>query len=189
MEPTTQHRSSIRRILLAQRFAMTAKDRHAQQTKLVEQLSALIAARPPNHITALFMPHAGEPDVLDAVKLLAQNNLCQFALPVVVSKGQPLRFARWSLGDELETDIYGIREPKHKQWVTPDSIVAPCVGISTHDGKTYRLGYGGGYYDRTVAQLREQRRDITLIGIAWANTQCLLSPQGHDVALDHVLQA
>ena len=84
----------------------------------------------------------------------------RIALPVVIKKGWPLEFRIWGPGDPLERGVWNILVPSHGPAVQPDVVIAPVVGF---DQANYRLGYGGGFFDRTLAAmptatLRHRRR-------------------------------
>lgn len=86
------------------------------------------------------------------------------ALPVITPKGQPLVFRRWSPADPLRSGLWGIREPfAEAPAVEPDVLLVPLLAF---DARGYRLGYGAGYYDRTLAALRAKRPTLA-IGIAF----------------------
>lgn len=154
----------------------------------VQLLSECLARTPIGGVVALFAAHLGEPDVLALAQALqvAQRSA---ALPVVQGKALPLRFARWGWGDALVNDAYGIAAPAEHHWVRPDCVVLPCVGFTVKRGRFYRLGYGGGFYDRTLAQLRAQNAGVRALGVAYSRSRCEFEPAAHDAALDAVLCA
>ncbi len=105
----------------------------------------------------------------------------QLALPVVTAKAVPLRFACWNPGDPLIKDAMDIAIPTSPQcWVQPQALLIPCVGFNTH---RLRLGYGGGFYDRTLATAP---RPIA-IGVAYADALTAFDSGPHDVALDGII--
>lgn len=85
-------------------------------------------------------------------------------LPIVEAKGRPLRFRAWEPGAPLVSGGFGTLVPEAGAWVEPLVLVVPLVAFDRRGG---RLGYGGGFYDRTLAGLRE-RGPVTAIGFAWA---------------------
>lgn len=90
------------------------------------------------------------------------------ALPAVVRPDQPLAFRRWQSGDALVKGMYAIPSPRPRApLVRPDIIIAPLLAC---DEAGHRLGYGGGFYDRTIARLRDQRA-ILVVGIGYAAQQ------------------
>ena len=182
-------KTALRRLLLAQRVSQPAAARAltsaALQAKLLPECLRLTR---PTEVVALFSAHLGEPEVL-ALTLQLQAAGRAVALPVVQGRGEPLRFARWAWGDACGQDAYGISVPVKQDWVHPSLVVLPCVGFTVHQGQFYRLGYGGGFYDRTLARLRSENPALRTLGVAYASSRCAFEPAAHDVALDGVLIA
>ena len=107
------------------------------------------------------------------------------ALPCVVARGMPLRFRRWKFGDKLTPGALGILEPvADLPTVIPDVVLVPLLAF---DSKGHRLGYGGGYYDRTLDQLR-RGGDLVAIGVAFAGQEVEELPRAsHDHMLDMIV--
>lgn len=107
------------------------------------------------------------------------------ALPVVLGRGHPLAFRRYRPGDPLTAGMLDVMEPlPSAQIVTPRILLLPLLGF---DRAGNRLGYGGGYYDRTVALLRREAA-IQAIGIAFSGQECESVPVGHtDAPLDWII--
>ncbi|MCF8532452.1 MAG: 5-formyltetrahydrofolate cyclo-ligase [Reyranella sp.] len=92
------------------------------------------------------------------------NEGCQLALPVVVGRGEPLLFRAWRPGDPLEAGVFGTLQPSaRRETVEPEALLVPLLAC---DGEGWRLGYGGGFYDRTLALLRA-RRSVTAVGVGF----------------------
>jgi 5-formyltetrahydrofolate cyclo-ligase len=127
----------------------------------------------------VYWPIRGEPDLRPLYALL-QARGATLALPIVEEDGQPLRFLAWRQGDALEEDRFGIAVPAQQNVILPAALLIPCVGFNP--GRI-RLGYGGGFYDRTLALTP---RPITL-GIAFACAAAQFDGEAHDIALDEVL--
>jgi 5,10-methenyltetrahydrofolate synthetase len=185
---TPAPRTALRRVLMAQRYAMTRADITVQTERIHQHVFALFKALPQGSIVGLYAPHAGEPDVLCLAQqlrmLVPQHTLC---LPVVISKNQALQFARWSANEPLVSDAYGISVPADTHWVKPTVLLIPCVGYCNVGGKPYRLGYGGGYYDRSLAALRSSGAAVQVFGVAWRNSACVFEPSAHDMPMDELL--
>jgi 5-formyltetrahydrofolate cyclo-ligase len=113
-----------------------------------------------------------------------RTKMRQIGLPVVNKADMTLKFHVWYPGCEMEADAYSIPKPKDTDVMTPSLLFVPCVGYTVIGGKSYRLGYGGGFYDRTLASL--EPRPYT-VGLAFDCARCDFEPQEHDMPLDIVL--
>ncbi|MBP5855778.1 5-formyltetrahydrofolate cyclo-ligase [Marivibrio halodurans] len=133
-------------------------------------------------IIAAYWPFKGEPDLRRLLERIdAHGGRC--ALPVVVARGQPLIFRAWSPGEKLTRGIWNIPIPgEDAPCVVPDMVIAPVVGF---DSAGYRLGYGGGFYDRTLAAL-ERRPELHGVGYSSAAIRTIF-PQWHDIPLGRVV--
>lgn len=100
------------------------------------------------------------------------------ALPLVVEKAAPLRFRLWRQGVRMERGFWNIPVPAEGDWVLPDVALSPVVG---HDPGCYRLGYGGGYFDRTLAALGPRCLPVG-IGLASSLVPTIF-PQPHDIPM------
>jgi 5-formyltetrahydrofolate cyclo-ligase len=132
-----------------------------------------------------YWPLAGEFDARAAIALwLAPGADRSAALPVVAARGEALRFHAWAPDTPMRTGPHRIPEPDGTPSVVPDLLFVPCVGF---DDAGYRLGYGGGYYDRTLAAWPAPRKPVT-IGIAFeACRVAALAHEAHDIPLDLIL--
>jgi 5-formyltetrahydrofolate cyclo-ligase len=109
-----------------------------------------------------YMPIRTEIDPRPAMTALAaRNHLC---VPVIEAAGLPLRFRAWTPGADLVEGPFGALVPAAGAWLEPEILITPLVGF---DGRGNRLGYGGGYYDRTLQRLRAAR-PTRAIGFAYA---------------------
>jgi 5-formyltetrahydrofolate cyclo-ligase len=108
------------------------------------------------------------------------------ALPAVRERNQPLEFRPWTPEATMREGAYGILEPLGEAVVTPDVVLVPTLGYTRNAD---RVGYGGGYYDRTLAALKASGQAFTSIGVAWSCGRLDDSyvPEPHDVRLDAVL--
>ena len=137
-----------------------------------------------NAVVAGYWPVRGEidPRPLMETFLLEQ---AQLALPVVAAKDAPLQFRAWAPGDALEAGAFGIEVPQAKRPVlTPTLVLVP---LAAFDARCHRIGYGAGYYDRTLTALRAAG-PVVAVGLAYEGQRVRRVPAGrHDVALDHVV--
>jgi 5-formyltetrahydrofolate cyclo-ligase len=114
-----------------------------------------------------------------AEKLIAAGG--QVAMPVVTARDAPLKFRAWAPGDPVAKGVWDIPYPAEGPWVEPDALIIALVGF---DSAGYRLGYGGGYYDRT---LDRYRKPMT-IGVGFEETRVeTIHPLPHDVPLDSIV--
>ncbi len=116
-------------------------------------------------------------------KLTLQN--CTLSFPGVTARDEPLVFHRWTPGQNLQRGAYGIPEPS-KEWplAYPKILFVPLLAFDKHG---HRLGYGGGYYDRTLDFLRANST-VRAIGVAYAGQEVVAIPrEAHDHPLDAVI--
>lgn len=176
---TPSTKADLRRELIAARKAMTADVKAQADARIAARLSAWLDA---NQVRVLgaYLPMAGEPDLLSLCAALPGRGI-QVAMPVVLEKNQPLHFVHWQAGDALARDASGTMAPADRtRLVTPDAVLAPCLGFTE---TRLRLGYGGGYFDRTLAQTPRP----LAVGIAYAFTKVVFAADVFDIALDVIL--
>ncbi|WP_332778548.1 5-formyltetrahydrofolate cyclo-ligase [Polaromonas sp.] len=117
-----------------------------------------------------------------ATESIASRLPRKIGLPVVNKQHKTLTFHAWYPGCPMEEDAYGIPKPKDTEVIVPTLLFVPCVGYGPGG---YRLGYGGGFYDRTLATL--QPRPVT-VGLGYTHGWLPdLEPEAHDIALDAIL--
>ncbi len=131
-----------------------------------------------------FLPIRNEIDPRPLMRRLHAEGFVT-ALPVMVGKNKPLVFRSWSEGEPLEEVVWGIKEPPaHAAVVLPDIILVPLLAF---DERGFRVGYGGGFYDRSIEQLRSLKKVVT-IGLAFDEQRVEAVPrEDHDEALDWML--
>jgi 5-formyltetrahydrofolate cyclo-ligase len=136
-------------------------------------------------IMAGYLPIRSELSPLPLMRALVGAG-CATAMPITPPPGNPLVFCRWAPGDPLVDGPYNTRQPPDDgNPVTPGLILAPMLAF---DDAARRLGYGGGFYDRTLAKIRDGGHAVTAIGIAYDEQQTDRVPTGpHDMKLDGVL--
>jgi len=133
-------------------------------------------------IVAGYLPFRSEIDPRPAMMALhgLGYGVC---VPVIEGRGRPLAFRAWTPASRTERGPFGVRVPAEGAAVTPDLLLVPLLAF---DPEGYRLGYGGGFYDRTLAAGRAAG-PLTAIGLAYAAQQVARVPHGpHDARLDAV---
>ncbi len=168
-------RGALRAKLLAARLELT--DRDARSRMLCDRLLRWLRTMPLQRL-AFYWPTRGEPDVTAAVTTwLAEEAGRSAALPVIA--GQVLEFAPWHPRMPMKAGQLGIQVPDTKARIKPQLLLIPCVGI---DARRYRLGYGAGFYDRTLAAFSVRP---STVGIAFdCGRTPSIDPKAHDIALD-----
>ncbi len=171
-------RQSLRLGLLAAREQLA--DRAQRESVLVNRVARWLNTMPLSRL-ALYWPIKGEVDLTGMIaRWLAADASRRAALPVVM--GDLLQFAPWTPGTPMQAGRYGIPVPPGDGRLTPQLLLIPCVGF---DAARYRLGYGGGFYDRTLAQLKV--KPVT-VGVAFdCGRLPSIGPQPHDIKLDLVI--
>ena len=131
-------------------------------------------------LLGVYWPLPGEPDLLAAYAELARRG-ASLVLPVVLARDAALGFAFWTPGEPMIKDAMGVAVPQQSRPApAPDALLLPCLGFNQ---QRYRLGYGGGFYDRTLAALP---RPATA-GVAYACQASDFATGPHDVALDLII--
>jgi 5,10-methenyltetrahydrofolate synthetase len=173
-------RKMLRRQLQLERQSLV--DRLQRAAHLQEVLRVWLVSRPESTIGA-YWPIKGEFDALPALYRWSEADPARrIGLPVVNRETKKMRFHVWYPGCPMEDDAYGIPKPKDTEAFEPQLLLVPCVGFGPGG---VRLGYGGGFYDRTIAAL--QPRPFTA-GLAYAHAFVpWLKAELHDVPLDAVL--
>ncbi|WP_397475836.1 5-formyltetrahydrofolate cyclo-ligase [Pusillimonas sp.] len=141
---------------------------------------------PPQHIAA-FWPLEEEPDLRPLLSQLVEEEGFTVSLPVVSGPGQPLKFQLWTPETPMIAGAFGVKEPQGPEAPLPDVVLVPTLGF-TRQGD--RVGYGQGYYDRTLANLRDQGHRFVALGVAWACgdlSELGYEPADHDYVLDSVI--
>ncbi len=179
-------RQSLRRHLIARRLALSAEAHAALSARLCGHLSQafpqLAALR-----LAFCWPIYNEPDIRPLIASWYAAGAAGFCplLPVVLAQDQPLAFRAWSPHAELVKDRYGIPTPTQGPLLQPDALLLP---VNAFDAAAYRLGYGGGYFDRSLAVWHRQGiRPLTIgLGFELARVDSI-KPEAHDWPLDAVV--
>jgi 5,10-methenyltetrahydrofolate synthetase len=179
-------KKSLRQKLITQRAELN--NRYALTLALQQVMRIWLIGREDTMIGA-YWPIKGEFDPLPALhrwkedgELLEQQTRRRIGLPVVNKLHKTLTFHAWYPGCPMEPDAYDIPKPKDTETLVPTLLFVPCVGFGPGG---YRLGYGGGFYDRTLATLTP--KPIT-VGLGFSHGYIEdLESEPHDIALDAIL--
>ncbi|MCL2161337.1 MAG: 5-formyltetrahydrofolate cyclo-ligase [Betaproteobacteria bacterium] len=166
----------MRKRALAAREAAPAARRVVWEAAIMGNLDSLIGELAPR-VLAFCWPHQAEADCRGWVERWLNGDAARVAaLPVVVEQNAPLVFRRWKPGMELALDRYGIPFPAHGEEVAPEVALVP---LNAFDARGYRLGYGGGYFDRTLAAIQ-----MVAVGVGFElGRENDVLPQAHDRAM------
>lgn len=177
-------RKAERDRLLADRQGLSASQRHAAADRIAAHLDTLLAERFPSVdglTISAWWPIKAELNLRPWLESLLAHG-ARMALPVVVAPAAPLAFRLWTPDCKMVQGFWKIPVPTDGPEVVPDLTLAPVVGW---DPAGFRLGYGGGYFDRTLAVLSPRPMTIG-IGLQSARLATIF-PQPHDIALDIIL--
>ncbi|OJX00971.1 MAG: 5-formyltetrahydrofolate cyclo-ligase [Burkholderiales bacterium 70-64] len=167
-------RGAARNTLLARRRSMAPDVRCAADEAIAARLDEVLAARPwgAGDVLGVYWPVRGEPDLREAMARWHRAGRA-IALPRVVAADRALEFGRWEPGWPMREAQFGIPVPEPFVVLVPTLLIVPCVGFDAHG---HRLGYGGGYYDRTLGE-----RAIPAIGVAYDACEIeRFEPGAHD---------
>ncbi|ESR23428.1 5-formyltetrahydrofolate cyclo-ligase [Lutibaculum baratangense] len=173
-------RKAERERLIAARLGLSSDTRRTYGDRIVEALRELIG-NPAGIVVSAYWPFRGEPDLRGLFEEVDAGG-GRGALRIVVERGRPLIFRTWGKGEPLERGVWNIPVPAGGEEVVPDIVISPVVGF---DPSCYRLGYGGGFFDRTLAALPKRPR---VLGVGYA-LQAIptIYPQPHDIPMDVVV--
>jgi 5,10-methenyltetrahydrofolate synthetase len=179
-------KKALRKELLALRNALPDR---LHRTELLQQVMRIWLLRREDTVIGAYWPIKGEFDPLPALhrwkedgELLDEPQPRRIALPVINKAHKTMTFHVWYPGCEMEEDAYGIPKPKDTDMVSPTLLFVPCVGYTAGG---YRLGYGGGFYDRMLASLEPRPFTVGLgFGVGYVSD---FTPEAHDIPLDAIL--
>lgn len=177
-ENNTAWRQALRREMVARRAALSDVEHAGLSARIVAHLQTALAVP---GVLAFCWPIKHEPDVRAIVERWVGLGT-RAALPVVVAEDSPLAFREWRADSPLAPDRYGIPTPTVGAMLVPDLILLPLNGF---DAGGYRLGYGGGFFDRTLATLSPRP---LAVGVGFEiNRLPSIRPEGHDQRLDWIV--
>lgn len=172
-------RKAERARLLELRSRIPAEERLRCTRGIERALDELLGGA--DEIVSVYWPIRAEPDLRPWMHRACGRGL-RIALPVAVALGEPLTFRQWRPGAAMARGLWRIPHPAEGPEVTPTTVLAPLVGF---DDARYRLGYGGGFFDRTLAEMARKPR---VIGLGYPQLRIAsIFPQWHDVPMDRIL--
>ena len=179
MMNSPSNKSELRHTLIAARRALAPDAKAQADARIAAQLSQWLE-RHQVKVLGGYLPLAGEPDLSALYAELPSRGIV-LAMPVALERHHPLVFVRWQAGDALAKDASGMKAPAARgDYLQPDAVLAPCVGFTSEN---LRLGFGGGYFDRTLAQALRPKA----VGIAYAFSRVSFAAEPHDVPLDAII--
>jgi 5-formyltetrahydrofolate cyclo-ligase len=175
-------RKAERERLIKARCSLDAQYRADQTRIIARKLEEILAASGVTApVVSVYWPIRGEPDLRPWMHTLSQAGV-RVALPVAVALAQPLIFREWRPKARLARGLWKIPYPADGELIVPHVVIAPVVGF---DRECYRLGYGGGFFDRTLAQLQPK---ALAIGVGYPSAELrTIFPQPHDIPMDWVV--
>ena len=172
-------KADLRRQLIAARRAMPADVKAQADARIIAALWSWLDEHQPRSLGG-YLALAGEPELMPFYESLSSRGIT-LAMPVASEKHAALVYQRWLPGELLSRDASGMQAPAAKDArIAPDVVLAPCVGFNDQG---FRLGFGGGYFDRTLAVAPRP----TALGIAYASTRVRFTADPHDIALDLII--
>jgi 5-formyltetrahydrofolate cyclo-ligase len=173
-------RRSERQRLLALRTAAPTAERRLWGGEIEAKLRTLLLERPVRTL-GVYWPFQAEFDPRALIDWVIAQGL-EVALPAVVDRKGPLEYRAWRPGEALVNGVWNIPVPEAREIVLPQAVLAPLVGF---DRQCYRLGYGGGYFDRTLAALSPRPLAIG-VGFEMSHIETIF-PQPFDIPMDVIV--
>lgn len=178
MDKISDQKTIARKAAFARR---TSAHSHAAGLLAAQNLVEYLAPRS-GQVHAGYLAIRTEVDPLPAMKEFARH--APVGVPVIAGNGQPLEFHRWYAGVDLVDGPFGVKIPRETEIVVPSIVIVPLLAF---DKRGHRLGYGGGFYDRTLQQLRANH-PVLAVGLAYAAQQIDALPHAAtDQPLDAVV--
>jgi len=148
-------------------------------SRATEHLVSYLADKGAKLVISGYMPIRTEIDVLPAMEALhgAGHRIC---VPVIVRAGLPLSFREWTPDCAMVNGPFGAKVPESGDWLAPEVLIVPLVSF---DMQGFRLGYGGGYYDRSLELLRKKKPTLA-VGYAYSGQMGVVPVEATDQRLD-----
>ena len=176
-------KNTIRTHMLAQRAVMGAIEALGARNVIISRISEVVSGNAT--IVAGYRTIRGEVDI-NTIFQHVDFNYKKSCLPVVEAADKPLIFREWRSGEKLEKGPFGVEVPGiHAAVVIPDYVLVPLVAF---DRAGHRLGYGAGYYDRTIRHLRVSQKNLQIIGVGYSMQEVETIPTDtYDERLDMIV--
>ncbi len=136
------------------------------------QLTAFLKEQDENLVISAYMPIRTEVSPLPTMERMAARGR-KICVPVIIRAGLPLEFHQWTPEAEMVKGAFGAYIPKNGTKMIPDIVITPLLAFDAHG---YRMGYGGGFYDRSFEQISAMK-DVQAIGYAYSDQEVLLVPR------------
>lgn len=177
-------KTHIRHDMLVKRLAIPELERVTVSVDFMRKTLAYLKKKH-FHSVAGYFPIKGEIDVLPLLEALHDHGMT-CALPIIPRQGHVMHFRRWHPGMKLGLDKFGIGEPPESAHeVVPDVMIVPLLA---YDKGNHRIGYGGGYYDATIAEFRKQNPVLHTVGCAYKWQKLVRLPVAElDTPLDKII--
>ena len=175
-------RKARRASLVTHRLGAGRAERDDWSSTITARLERLPALGGPAGTVGFYWPFKGEYDPRPLARLLHARGL-RLALPVVVERARPVAFRAWWPGMRMRPGAWDIPVPDDGDWLRPEILLVPLLGF---DPRGYRLGYGGGYYDRTLAAAMPTSPLAIGVGFEIGRLETI-HPQPHDVPMDLIV--
>jgi 5-formyltetrahydrofolate cyclo-ligase len=173
-------RKAERDRLIGARLGLCGDHRAAQTLAIAGDLSPLIPTAP-GTVISVYWPIKAEPDLRPWMHAMWERDV-RIALPVAIAMGHPLMFREWRPNARMARGLWKIPYPADGAEVVPSVVLAPVVGF---DKDCFRLGYGGGFFDRTLARFTQKP---LVIGVGYPSALIpTIFPQPHDIPMDWVV--
>lgn len=175
-------KADLRKMMIEKRMAMAAEERTQACGYVCEKLLATPLTQ--SAVVAGYRAIQGEVDIGRAM-LSCHDRRIRLCLPSITVPEKILRFLEWRPKMPLKRGVRGVMEPAESSEIVPNVVWAPMLAF---DRAGYRLGYGGGYYDATIAHLRKKNPYLLAIGVAFAFQEVEALPrEPHDAKLDMIV--
>ena len=173
-------RVKVRKALIKERLGCGRELRQSRSERARKRLQAAVDLGRYSSL-GIYSPMRGEIDIQDLVSELAAGGV-RLGLPVVVEKDSAVEFWHWRPGMPMKPGIWNIPVPAERVLFEPEALIVPLVGF---DSQLFRLGYGGGYYDRTLARARPKPY---CVGFGYESGRLpTVFPQPHDIPMDLIV--